>query len=104
MNEKLPPQLVEFIAPLWVWALGALGAVVGYLEDFKIDDPMRVKILKAFTRLSSSSLAALLTYSALKALQVPESWHVVLIGISGHMGVEALKQLGEFYKSRMGGK
>lgn len=104
MNEKLPPQLAEFIAPLWVWVLGALGAAVGYLEDFKPDDTASVKTLKAVTRLSSSALAAVLTYSAIKAIGIPEAWHVVLIGIAGHMGVEALRAFGEVWKSRMGAK
>lgn len=101
MLDKIPPPVVDWIAPLWVWALGLLGAVVGYLEDFKWDDPWKVWILKAATKLSSSALAAVLTYHALLALKIGPEWHVILIGVAGHMGVEALKAMGEMWRARV---
>ena len=48
-----------------------------------------------------SALAAVLTYYSLKALGIPEKWHVVRVGIAGHMGVEALKAMGEAWKARV---
>lgn len=81
-----------------------LGAFVGYLEDFKAEDTWPVMAMKAATRLSSSALAAVLTYHALLALEISQNWHVVLVGVAGHMGVEALRAFGEMWKSKMGAK
>lgn len=100
MIEKLPPQIADLIAPLWVWIISMLGAFVGFLEDFKPEDRWPVMLMKGAMRLSSSALAAVLTYHALLAMDVPQSWHVVLVGIAGHMGVEALRVMGEFWKTR----
>lgn len=96
-----PPQISDLIAPLWVWLISFLGAVVGFLEDMKSDDTNSVKVGKFATKCSSSALAALLTYHALIALDIPQQWWVVLVGIAGHMGVEALKALGDVWKSRV---
>jgi hypothetical protein len=42
-----------------------------------------------------------LTYHALIAMAVKDvNWQVVLIGISAHMGTEALKAMGEAWKAR----
>lgn len=100
MQEKNPvtPEVLAGLAPLWVFAISLLGAVVGYLEDFKHDDPTRVMCFKAATRIASSGFAAVLTWHAIRALGVGESWHVPIVGIAGHMGVEALKFGGELLR------
>lgn len=99
MLDKIPPP--DLIAPGYVWLLGILGAAVGYLEDFHLGDPWKVWLLKGATKFSSSALAAVLTYHALVAMNVTnESWRVVLIGVAAHMGVEALKAMGEAWKAR----
>lgn len=100
-KPPIPPGVADLLAPFWVWLISFIGAAVGWLEDFKPEDDWRTKCLKAATRASSSALAAVLTYHMLLAMDVGEKWHVVLVGISGHMGVEALKWLGEFYKSKV---
>lgn len=101
MLDKIPPPVADLIAPGYVWGLGALGAAVGYLEDFSLSDPWRVWLLKALTKFSSSALAAVLTYHALIAMGIKdESWRVVLIGVAAHMGTEALKAMGEAWKAR----
>lgn len=102
MNDKhIPPELFANLAPLWVFLIGALGAAVGYLEDFRHDDPPRVMMLKALTRLLASAFAAVLTWHAIRAMGIPEGWHVPIVGISGHMGVEALKFGGEVLRGWM---
>lgn len=100
MQEKIPPPaLFADLAPLWVFFVGVLAALVGYLEDFKPEDTVRVKVLKAATRLASSAFAAVLTWHAVRAMGIPEGWHVPIVGISGHMGVESLKLAGELLRS-----
>ena len=101
MLDKVPTPIADLLAPAWVYVISVIGACVGWLEDFKPEDTWRMKLLKAATRIASSALAAVLTYHALLAMDIDQKWHVVLVGISGHMGVEALKYLGEFYKGRM---
>lgn len=103
---KIPPDvLAPVLAPLWVFLLSALGAAVGFLEDFKMEDTWQVKCVKVVTRLASSALAGVLTYRLLMAMDVSsENWRMVLVGIAGHMGVEALKALGDVWKSKIGGK
>lgn len=96
-----PTAIPEWLAPAWVWGMAFIGAAVGYLEDFRLEDSWKVWLLKALAKASSSALAAILTYYALIALGIPEKWHLVLVGISGHMGVEALKAMGEMWKSRV---
>ena len=96
-----PVPIPEWLVPAWVWGIAFIGAAVGYLEDFKLEDSWKVWLLKGLTKGSSSALAAVLTYYSLKALGIPEQWHVVLVGIAGHMGVEALKAMGEAWKSRV---
>lgn len=101
MLDKFPPPVHDLLAPAYVWVLGLLGAAVGYLEDFKITDGWKVWLLKLFTHASSSALAAVLTYHALVAMKIDDqSWRVVLIGISAHMGTEALRAMGEAWKGR----
>ena len=101
MLEKIPPPIADLLAPGYVWLLGLLGAAVGYLEDFRYDDGWKVWVFKALTKISSSALAAVLTYHALIAMNVQDvNWQVVLIGISAHMGTEALKAMGEAWKAR----
>lgn len=94
-------QIADLIAPLWVWLISFLGAIVGFLEDVKPEDTHPARLLKFAAKCSSSALAALLTYHALIALSIDSKWWVVLVGISGHMGTEALKALGEVWKARV---
>lgn len=101
MLEKIPPEIPAVLAPWWVFVLGLIGAAVGYFEDFKMEDTWQVWTLKALTKSSSSALAAVLTYHALEWLAVSSpNLKVVLIGIAGHMGVEALKVMGDAWKNR----
>ena len=97
-DHRVPPELFGQLAPLWVFIISAIGALVGYLEDFKHEDTTAVKVAKALTRLSSSAFAAVLTYHAVGALDISEKWWVPIVGISGHMGVEALKFGGEILR------
>lgn len=99
--KEIPPAIADLLAPMWVWIISFIGAAVGWLEDFKPDDTKATRILKAATRLSSSALAAVLTYHALLAMEIDQKWHVVLVGVSGHLGVEALKWFGEFWKTKI---
>jgi D-arabinose 1-dehydrogenase-like Zn-dependent alcohol dehydrogenase len=101
-KPPIPPQIADLLAPLWVWVVSVLGAVVGYLQDFHAEDTWPVRLLKAAVRLSSSALAAVLTYHALLAMEVPSGWHVVLVGIAGHMGVEALRVMGNVWAAKAG--
>lgn len=99
MSDKhITPEILAGLAPLWVFLISLLGAVVGYLEDFKHDDSPRVMMFKAATRIASSGFAAVLTWHAINALAIPPGWHVPIVGISGHMGVEALKFGGDLLK------
>lgn len=99
MNDKqVPPELLAGLAPLWVFMISALGAMAGYLEDFRHEDATQVKCFKAATRMVSSGFAAILTWHAIIALGIPIAWHVPIVGISGHMGVEALKFGGELLR------
>jgi hypothetical protein len=100
--DKIPAPIQDMIAPGWVWLLSMLGAGVSYLEDFKLGDGWKVWLLKALTKGSSSALAAVLTYHALLAMDINGKWHVVIVGVSAHMGVEALKAMGEAWKARAG--
>lgn len=97
-DHRVPPELFGNLAPLWVFIISAIGALVGYLEDFKHEDTWQVKVAKALTRLSSSAFAAVLTWHAVGALDISEKWWVPIVGISGHMGVEALKFGGEILR------
>lgn len=100
MNDKnVTPEMLAGLAPLWVFLISALGAMVGYLEDFKHDDTTQVKCFKAATRVASSGFAAVLTWHAIVALGIPPAWHVPIVGISGHMGVEALKMGGDLLRT-----
>lgn len=92
----------SFWEPLWVWGVGLLGALVGYLEDFRLDDGWKTWALKFLTKAASGALAAKLTYHALLALGLTNGdLHILLVGISANMGTEALKHLGEVYKARV---
>lgn len=94
-----PPSID--LGPAWVWGMSLIGAVAGYLEDFKLEDNWKTWLLKLLTKCSSSALAAVLTYHSLLALDIDPKWHLVLVGIASHMGVEALKAMGEAWKSRV---
>lgn len=99
MNDKnLPPEIFAGLAPLWVFLISALGAVVAYFEDIKPEDPIKTRFFKVFTRMASSAFAGVLTWHAVRALGVPDAWHVPIVGIAGHMGVEALKLGGDILR------
>jgi hypothetical protein len=98
MPDKHAPEVLAGLAPLWVFLISLLGATVGYLEDFKHDDSPRVMLFKAATRIAGSGFAAVLTWHAILAMGIPEGWHVPIVGIAGHMGVEALKLGGELLR------
>lgn len=100
MLEKIPPNVHDLLAPGYVWILGLLGAAVGYLEDFKMEDGWRVWLLKLLTKATASALAAVLTYHTLLAFEIDQKWFIPLIGIASHMGTEALKAMGEAWKAR----
>jgi D-arabinose 1-dehydrogenase-like Zn-dependent alcohol dehydrogenase len=101
MDIKPPiPDISDLLAPLWVWVISTLGAFAAYLEDFKPEDTWRIRLMKAAARLSSSALAAILTYNALLGLGVPQGYWVVTVGISGHMGPEALRIMGEVFRRK----
>jgi hypothetical protein len=101
MPEKsIPPNISEILAPLWVYLIAGLGSLVGYFEDFKLEDTWQVKILKLLTRLSASAFAGVMTYHLCSAFNLSEVWRIPLVGIAGHMGVEALKAMGEVWKSK----
>lgn len=98
---EVKPTDFDALAPRWVWLLSLIGAVVGCIEGAKQGDTWKVWILSAISHTASSALAALLTYRLLLAMDIDAKWHVVLVGIAGHMGTEALRKLGEFYSSRL---
>jgi D-arabinose 1-dehydrogenase-like Zn-dependent alcohol dehydrogenase len=95
-----PPDVADLLAPIWVWLISVLGAFAAYLEDFKPEDTWRIKAMKAAARLSSSALAAILTFNALLGLGVPQGYWVVAVGISGHMGPEALKVMADVFRKK----
>lgn len=101
MLEKLPPPVIDWIAPMWVWLIGLLGGAAAYLEGFKLEDGWRIWVLKALTKGTSSGLAAVLTFHSLEAMKITGSMQIVLVGVAGHMGTEALKALGEGWKSKV---
>lgn len=102
MDIKPPPDVSELLAPLWVWLISLLGAFTAYLEDFKAEDTWPIRIRKVAARISSSALAAILTYNALLGLGVPQGFWVVVVGISGHMGPEALKVMADVFRKKAG--
>jgi hypothetical protein len=68
-----PPDVSDLLAPTWVWLVSVLGAFAAYLEDFKPEDSWKIRTFKAVARLSSSALAAILTFNALLGLGVPRA-------------------------------
>lgn len=98
--EVKPPDISDLLAPAWVWVVSLLGAVAAYLEDIKPEDAWHTRLMKGAARLSSSALAAILTFNALLGLGVPQGYWVVLVGISGHMGPEALRIMSEIFRKR----
>lgn len=97
-DQHVKPEVFAGIAPLWVFLISVLGAAVGYLEAFLPEDTTRVMCFKAATRVTSSGFAAVLTWHAIMALGIPSGWHVPIVGIAGHMGVEFLRFGGEMLK------
>jgi hypothetical protein len=108
MSDKVPPNLLELLAPIWVYALSLLAAVAAYLEKLSEEvkngasGTWKLKVLKLITQIFASALAAVLTHRILHALHVDENWQLPLVGIGAHMGTEALKLLGEIWKQRIG--
>lgn len=102
MLDKLPPGVADVVTPLWVWGIGLLGAAAGYLESFSLADGWKVWIIKALTHTTSSALAAFLTFHLLVSMSVQDpSLRYVLVGISAHMGTEALKHLAALWRNRI---
>ena len=96
-----PPNDLDSLAPRWVWLFSIIGAVVAWIEAAKQGDTWKVWILSGVSHLASSALAAVLTFRLLLAMGIELKWIVPLVGISAHMGTEALKKLGEFYSARL---
>jgi hypothetical protein len=90
------------IAPTWVFLIASLAGLVGYLEGIDLADSWKVKLLKCFTRMASSALAAILTFHFIHASGLPEAWHIPMVGIGAHAGTEALRWMGQIYKKKLG--
>lgn len=99
---KIPSGLADLLAPAWVWIVSGIGAAVGYLEDFSMEDPWRVWIYKLLAKSSSSALAGLLAYRFALAMGMSQSWHVIVVAIAAHMGTEFLKAGGGWLKKKLG--
>ena len=99
--DKLPPGISDALAPAWVWLMSGIGMIVGFLEDFKVEDPWRVWVLKLAAKSSSSTLAGILAFRFLVAMDVDPKWHVIVVAIAAHMGTEFLKAAGEWLKGKL---
>jgi len=99
MQDQMP---LETLAPSWVYWFSLLAGFVGLLEEIRPEDTKWVKVQKGIARMFSSMMAGILTYQFLHAAGVPELWHIPLTGVGAHMGTEALKQLGNIWKQKLG--
>ena len=100
MDVKPPNDGFLTLAPVWVWILSLIGAVVGYLEGAKQEDTWKVWTIRGFSHIASSALAALLSYRFLMAMDVDAKWHIPLVGVAAHGGCEALKAMGEWTRAK----
>lgn len=101
--DRIPAATdVSIFTPIWVYGVSLLGAIVGFLEEFKKEDGALTWLLKIVTRIGTSLLAGIITYHAILAMGIPSGWYIPIVAISGHMGVEALRAFGALWKAKMG--
>lgn len=98
--EKGAADIWAALGPAWIYVLSSLGAIVGYFEDIHPEDTWQIRLGKIVARLASSAFSAMMTFSFLRAMQLPPAWDVPMVGMAGYLGVEALREMGDLWRKR----
>jgi Flp pilus assembly protein protease CpaA len=86
MGENL-----EILKDWTLYALSFCASVVSYRDIFNKEDSWRLTLLKFLANFTTSLFAGLMSYLALKALQVEQGWIFVGVGIFAWRGSKGLE-------------
>jgi len=100
MPEKDPANY-PIITYVWVMALSAWGGVVGYIRKVKNGDVKQYSFMELIGEVVTSAFAGVLTFLGCESAEVAPLITAALVGISGHMGSNAIYQFELWAKRKL---
>ena len=89
-------EINDAISQIWVYFLSALGGIVGYGQDFKLEDGITIQCLKIANRIVAAIFTGLITLILCKALGLSLLWTFPIVGIFAWRGVRGLQALADW--------
>lgn len=102
MPEK-DPLTYSLITYLWVTGLASWGGVVSFYRKLKTGETRAFNVVELIGEIATSAFAGLITFWLCEAAEFNPLVSAALVGISGHMGSQAIYQLERWAQKRLGG-
>lgn len=87
----------ELFTYAWVLAISFWGGFAGYIRKINKSDNLTFSILALFGDLVISGFSGLMTYFLCQGAELDAPITAVLVGISGHMGSQAIFVMEEVF-------
>ena len=95
-------EINDAISQWWVYALSSLGGLVGYGQDFNLEDTCKIQTLKLFNRMTTAIFAGVMTLLLCKALAMSLTWTFLAVGIGAWRGIRGLQVISDFIDKKFG--
>lgn len=86
----------------WIYGLSAIGGIVGYGQDFKLDDTWKIHVLKFTFRLMTALFAGMMAYTLSTAIGLPKVWSFLMVGIFAWRGARGLQAISDYLDKKLG--
>jgi hypothetical protein len=96
------PSTYGLITYLWVTGLAAGGGLGNLYRKVKSGETRAFNVVALIGALATSAFAGLITFWLCEAAQFNPLVTAALVGISGHMGSQAIYQLERWAQKRLG--
>jgi hypothetical protein len=102
MSFEKDPTTYSLITYAWVTALAAWGGLVNFYRKVKSGETRVFNLIELVGEIATSAFAGLITFWLCEAAQFNPLVTAALVGISGHMGSQAIYQLERWAQVRFG--
>ena len=101
MTPDKDPSTYGLITYLWVTGLAAWGGLVNFYRKVKSGETRAFNVVELIGELATSAFAGLITFWLCEAAQIDPLVSAALVGISGHMGSQALYRFERWAQKRL---
>ena len=102
MSLEKDPTTYSLITYAWVTALAAWGGLVNFYRKVKSGETRVFNLIELVGEIATSAFAGLIIFWLCEAAQFNPLVTAALVGISGHMGSQAIYQLERWAQVRFG--